>query len=100
MSSQFKRYFTHARHQNGKEYSFHNEYLEEQPRPTNSIKIAIYKRIQDPKLHPLARNLNSTLQVNVCPIVPLPDLWSVYLNYNYEVQPLMNPFICEHGLLK
>jgi hypothetical protein len=62
--------------------------------------MAIYKRRSDPKSQPLYRNISSSLEVNVNPIVPLPDFWSTCLKFNNQIQPLVNPFICSHGKLK
>jgi hypothetical protein len=64
------------------------------------VKLAIYRRAPNPKHQPLLRNILSCLEVNVSPVVPLPDYWSLYLKYHHHVQPLVNPFICTHGKLK
>ena len=66
----------------------------------NNIKIAIYKRKTDPKYQPLLKNIMSCLEVNLNPVVPLPDFWSIFLKEHHQVPSLMNPFICSHGKLK
>lgn len=40
------------------------------------------------------------MEVNINPIVPLPDFWNMYLKEHHEVPALVNPFICSHGKLK
>lgn len=48
----------------------------------------------------MLRNIESCLEVNIDPVVPLPDLWSVFLKHHFSVPPLLNPFICSHAKLK
>jgi len=65
-----------------------------------STKIALYKRRIGHKNTALFKNIASCLEVNVNPVVPLPDFWSLYLKHHYSVPPLMNPFISPYGKLK
>ena len=52
------------------------------------------------KNQPLLKNIRSCLEVNLNPIVPLPDFWSIFLKEHNQVPPLINPYICSHGYLK
>jgi hypothetical protein len=96
-----RRFCTHVRHAyNKKEFTICDELITESGRCFDQVKLAVYRRTPNPKNQPLLRNILSCLEVNVSPIVPLPDYWSLYLKHNHHVQPLVNPFICSHGKIK
>lgn len=69
-------------------------------RSGQQAKIAVYRRVPNPKNQPLYRNVSSAFKVGISLIVPLPDFWSLYLKHNHTVQPLLNPFICPHGYIR
>lgn len=96
-----KRFVTHVKNQaSKKQFSFSDEIIQEEERPSLNIKLAIYKRRPNSNHQHLQKNIISCLEVKVNPIVPLPDFWSIFLKQHHHVPPLMNPFVCPHGKIK
>jgi hypothetical protein len=64
------------------------------------VRVALYRLPANRKNTNIRKNVSSCIEVDVSCIVPLPDFWFSYLQNLRIVQPLVNPFICTHGLIK
>ena len=98
-----RKYVSHVRikRETGtKNYLFDDVIIRQQQDKPNIVKLAVYKLSPLTSNKNLAKNIESSVQVNVNCQIPLPDFWYHYVDQLRVVQPLVSPFVCAHGYLK